>query len=92
MKQYVFDKRCDLHDVDQHGYVNLRESYASGVVSGSAPVSAEAFNQASPDALMSRPDDDFARDRQGKYVRGTLKAQKAAEDAAAAAAAAGSGE
>lgn len=84
----TFDKVRDLFPVDQFGYVNLREAYASGVVSGSAPASADAFNEASYDAMMNRPDDDFARDRQQKYVRSTLKAQKAAEDAASAAAAA----
>lgn len=87
---YTFDKKRDLFPVDQMGYVNLREAYASGVVSGSAPVSADAFNEAPYDTTMNRPDDDFARMRQQKYVRSTLKAQAAAE--AAAAAAAGSGE
>lgn len=85
---YTFDPKKDLYPVDQFGFVDLRSAYASGVVSGSAPTSADAFNEASYDALMIRPDDAFARDRQQKYVRSTLKAQKAAEDAAAAAAAA----
>lgn len=75
-----FNKVRDLYPVDQVGFVNLREAYASGVVSGSAPASADAFNEAVPDAMLPRPDDDFARDRQQKYVRGTLKAQKAAEE------------
>ena len=85
---YTFDKKRDLFPVDQMGYVNLREAYASGTISGSAPASSDAFNEASYDSMMHRPDDAFARDRQQKYVRSTLKAQKAAEDAAAAAAAA----
>lgn len=84
----TFDKKRDLYPVDQMGFVNLREAYASGVVSGSAPVSADAYNEASYDAMMNRPDDDFARDRQQKYVRSTLKAQAAAEAAAKAATAA----
>ena len=81
---FTFDPKKDLYPVDQVGFVNLREAYASGVVSGSAPTSADAFNEASYDSMLNRPDDDFARDRQQKYVRSTLKAQKAAEDAAAA--------
>lgn len=89
MENYAFDKRFDLYPVDQIGFVNLREAYASGVVSGAAPTSSDAFNEASYDSMLNRPDDAFARDRQQKYVRSTLKAQKAAEDAAAAAAAAG---
>lgn len=82
----TFDKKRDLFPVDQMGFVNLREAYASGTVSGSAPTSAEAFNEASYDSMLHRPDDAFSRDRQQKYVRSTLKAQKAAEDAAAASA------
>lgn len=92
MEEFVFDKKRDLFPVDQFGFINLREAYASGVVSGSAPTSADAFNEAPYDTTMSRPSDVFERDRQQKYVRSTLKAQKAAEDAAAAAAAAGSAE
>ena len=79
---YTFDKKRDMYPVDQMGFVNLREAYASGTVSGSAPTSADAFNEASYDSMLHRPDDDFSRDRQMKYVRSTLNAQKAAEEAA----------
>lgn len=85
---FVFDKTKDMFPVDQFGFVNVREAYATGVVSGSAPVSAESFNEASYDSMLNRADDSFARDRQQRYVRSTLKAQAAAE----AAAAAGAGE
>lgn len=86
MENFTFNPKCDLFEVDQFGFVNLRESYASGVVSGAAPTSPDAFNEASYDSMMNRPDDAFARDRQQKYVRRTLKAQADAEAAAASAA------
>lgn len=78
---FVFDETKDLFPVDQFGFINAREAYASGVVSGSAPVSSEAFNEASYDSMLSRADDCFARDRQQQYVRRTLRAQAAADAA-----------
>ena len=50
---YSFDKKRDLFPVDQMGFVNLREAYASGTVSGSAPASADAFNEASYDSVQT---------------------------------------
>lgn len=88
MEEFVFDKTRDLFPVDQFGFINIREAYSSGVVSGSAPVSSDSFNEASYDSMLNRPADVFERDRQQKYVRGVLKAQAAAE----AAASAGAGE
>ena len=79
---YTYNPKRDMYPVDQMGFVNVREAYASGVVSGAAPVSPEAFNEASYDSMLNRPQDDFGRDRQQKYVRATLKAQAAAEAAA----------
>lgn len=92
MEEFVFDPKRDLFEVDQFGFVNAREAYASGVVSGDTPASAEAFNGASPDSLLPRPDDLFAGKRQQKYVRSTLKQQAEAEAAAASAAGSGASE
>ena len=79
MCEFVFNKECDLYEVDQFGFVNLREAYVSGVVEGSAPVSADAFNEAPYDSMMNRPDDIFAQSRQQNYVRDTLRSIAASE-------------
>lgn len=72
----LYDPKFDLSDVDQFGFVDLRKSYAEGVVSGDVAISDESFNEAPPDALLNRPDDIFAAYRQRDYVRKSLEAAR----------------
>lgn len=75
-KALTFDPVSDLQEVDQLGFFDLREAYASGSIPGSLNVTSdEGFNQASPDSLLHRPDDSFAARRQRDYVRAALAAK-----------------
>lgn len=72
-----FDPKVDLHPVDQFGYINLREAYDKGVISGEVSFTDESFNGMLPDDVMSRPRDKFERIRQADYVKSALKAASA---------------
>lgn len=70
-----FDRSCDLHDVDQFGFVDLHQVLETGVVPGSVAFSDESFNGViDTDILMSRPRDRFEALRQRSYVRSALAA------------------
>lgn len=70
-----FNPRRDLMEVDQIGFLNLNEAFASGSVSGDfAVTSSDAFNEASPDSLMHRPKDIFEGMRQRDYVKSAVSA------------------
>lgn len=71
----MYDKSKDLMPVDQIGFLDLREAFVSGSISGDFNISDEAYNNASPEDMMHRPDDLFAGYRQRDFVKGALAAQ-----------------
>lgn len=72
-----FDKKVDLMEVDQFGFLNLREAYDKGVVPGTVSITDESFNGMLADDVINRPKDIFERYRQGEYVKSALKAAQA---------------
>lgn len=73
----MYDKRCDLHEVDQFGFLNLRDVYENGTVDGAMSFEAEKYNGVSdPSVLLSRPKDQFEALRQTSYIKGVLKSIK----------------
>lgn len=80
MESLTFNPICDLQEVDQFGFLDLKTAYASGSVSGDiAVISSEAFNEASPDSLMHRPKDYFEGLRQRDYVKSAVSAVNQSE-------------
>lgn len=76
-----FDRKCDLHDVDQFGFVDLHQVLETGVVPGSVAFSDDSFNGVTDtDMLMSRPRDRFEALRQRDYVRSAMAAVSAKSD------------
>lgn len=70
----------DICEVDQVGFLDLRDAFSKGSVNGDfAVTSSESFNEASPDTLMRRPLDQFEALRQRDYVRFVLSAKQADE-------------
>lgn len=76
----MYDPKCDLHEVDQFGFLNLRDVYENGAVDGAMTFEAEKYNGVSdPSLLLSRPKDQFEALRQTSYVNSVLKSVKSAE-------------
>lgn len=75
----MYNKDKDLSPVDQVGFLNLADVYASGVIPGDFNFTDEEYNRASPADMMHRPDDYFASLRQREFVRSSLAAQSKTE-------------
>lgn len=70
----MYNPVCDLHEVDQFGFLNLRDVYENGAVDGAMSFEAEKYNGISdPSVLLSRPKDQFEALRQSDYVKSVLK-------------------
>lgn len=81
----MFNPACDLHEVDQFGFLNLRDVYENGAVDGAMSFEAEKYNGVSdPSVLLSRPKDQFEALRQSDYVRDILRTEKEKKSASAA--------
>lgn len=39
-----YDKNLDIQEVDQFGYVNLREAYVTGIVPGNMEIDEQSFD------------------------------------------------
>lgn len=64
--------KCDLHLVDRIGYVDLRVSYESGVVSGDLDSVEGNFNGITdPSSVLGCPDDVFAAIRARESYSGS---------------------
>lgn len=89
VRRFGFDPKKDLHEVDQFGFVNIRDAFVNGTIEGSLSFEAEKYNGVSDASVMlHRPLDQFEALRQSEYVKGVLKSFKAAEANAEAAASA----
>lgn len=76
----MYDPKCDLHEVEQFGFLNLRDVYENGAVDGAMTFEAEKYNGVSdPSLLLRRPQDQFEALRQSSYVSSVLKSVKSAE-------------
>lgn len=65
-----FDKRKDMEEVDQFGWLNLCEAYHNGTVSGDLAVTKEEFSPCEHvEAMIGRPADEFDAIRMGKFIK-----------------------
>lgn len=80
MNKYGFNPSCDRSDIDQFGFINLRDAYENGSVDGAMAFEQEKYNGVSdPSVLLPRPRDQFEALRQTDYVRSVLKSAAEAE-------------
>lgn len=78
-----FDKERDLKEVDQFGYINLRDAFENGAVEGAVSFDMEKYNGISDaSVLMHRPQDVFEATRQSDFVKSVLRAAKNTEQTA----------
>lgn len=73
----MFEPRVDLQEVEQFGFIDLRDSFEKGIVSGAASFEQFDFNEVSePGALIGRAQDSFESLRQAQYVHEQLSHAK----------------
>lgn len=70
-----FNKKTDLKETDQFGFIDLNKVYETGVIEGVVSFDDTSFNGIQdPSDILPRPHDNFERIRQGEYVRSALAA------------------
>lgn len=68
----------DLEEVDQFGFVDLREAFLHGNMPGDVSTDSEAYNGIDdPDSIMNRASDQFESIRQAEYIKGAESASLA---------------
>lgn len=73
----------DLEEVDQFGFIDLRDAFLNGNMPGDVSVDLEAYNGIDdPDSIMDRASDQFDAFRQAEYVKGAESAAAAKAKAA----------
>lgn len=83
-----FDPQMDVEEVDQFGFVNLREAFLNGSVPGDIISDETRYNgMEDPDAVGDRSDDAFAAIRAAQALTAAQSAAKAEAAAASSAAA-----
>lgn len=82
----VFDPLLDECEVDQFGFVNLREAFLEGSIPGDLAVDETQYNgMDDPDAVGTRADDQFAAIRQAQALTAAEAAAAAKAKAASSA-------
>lgn len=84
-----FQSRVDREEVDQFGFIDLRQAFLTGSIPGDLEVDAESFNGVDdPNSIGERPSDVFDGFRKIEAVAAARSAAAKAEAAAASSAAA----
>lgn len=79
----IFDPLMDIEEVDQFGFVDLREAFLNGSVPGDIVADETKYNGIEdPDAVGSRADDQFAAIRNAQALT-AAEAAAASRDKAA---------
>lgn len=80
-----FDKRRDMEEVDQFGWLNLTDAYSHGVVPADLRATEGEFAPVeNVESMIGRPADEFDAIRMGKFIkeRGVVeKSVSASKDA-----------
>lgn len=65
-----FDKKCDLHDVDQFGFIDITTAFESGSIPSSVEPTDDMYNGIdSPEGVLGKPSDIFEAYRMNDYIR-----------------------
>lgn len=68
-KKFVYNRKKDLHPVEQLGFVDLRESFVNGVIPADVSSDTLEFNGVEdPDTIMHRGSDVFENIRNREVV------------------------
>lgn len=68
-RECVFDPLVDVAEVDQFGFIDLRQAFLTGVVDGQLSPDDGAYSGIDdPAAIMSAPKDEFEAIRQAQYA------------------------
>lgn len=79
MKEY-YNSKVDRSDVDQIGFVDLREVFEKGIIPANVAATDESFNGVgAPGLLLPHAQDVFESLRQANYVRQRLDAAASKE-------------
>ena len=74
-----YDPVRDVQEVDQFGYLDLRQAFLTGTVEGSLAPADESYNGVDdPSSLLSSPKDTFEAIRQAEAVAKAKSAKSAA--------------
>lgn len=80
MERFKFNPSFDRTEVDQFGFINLRESFEKGIVSGASEFLDTSFNGVNaPGLLLPRAQDVFESLRQVNYVRSAIERARSKE-------------
>ena len=67
---FKFDRKRDISDVPQYGFVDLTEVFQTGTVSGDLNASLENYNDIEdPDSIIDKADDIFSLYRQVDEIK-----------------------
>lgn len=59
-KDLVFDKKKDISEVDQFGYIDLSQALSTGTVDSSLKIDEKTFNNIDdPGSILGKPEDAF---------------------------------
>ena len=68
-KDLVFDKKRDISEVDQFGFIDLSVAVANGTVDSSLKIEEKAFNNIDdPASIMGKPEDKYQAMRMAAVI------------------------
>lgn len=71
--KWSYDPELDIQEVDQFGFVDLRQAFEKGTIPGNMSFEQVEFNQVNdPGVLIPKSDDVFDRLRKARYVQEQL--------------------
>lgn len=72
-KNWSYNPDFDIQEVDQFGFVDLRDAYERGTIPGDMSFEQVEFNEVGePSVLIPKSDDVFDKLRKAQYVRERL--------------------
>lgn len=84
-----YDAFLDMEEVDQSGFVDLRQAFLTGMVDGMSNPAEESFSGVDePDGILPVPKDRFDAIRQAQYVASSARSSRSSKSVEPAAAAA----
>lgn len=80
MARIAYNPDVDRNEVEQFGFVDLRDTFEKGIIPANAQITDESFNGvAAPGLLMPHSQDVFESLRQSNYVQSVLKNARSKE-------------
>lgn len=75
-----FNSKCDLHDVDQFGFIDITSAFESGSIPSSVEPTDDMYNGIdSPDGILGRPSDIFEAYRMNDFIQSSSGVSSSSE-------------